>query len=583
MPNSAIPAKYAVRNARSLCLCLLAATLTSSRLNSQIVQGTIRIAEGGVAAQATVELLNEQGVTVARAQANGGGVFLLRIPSAGRYRVRARQIGHWPNTSDAVEATVSTVTRVDLTLDAYAVRLAPVLALARSRCGVTSDLSEGTLIALENARTQMARAQVTEDHSTSAFAVRTERVLDAAGQVVRDEARSVIVGPLRSLWTPVSASEAQRTGYVQSYGTDSTIYRVPGLEVLASEEFLSSHCSRQATVSSDIAPIARQREVSAPTPSSSRAPAASDSMRILFAPEERGRPDIAGSFIMSPDGQQLLAINFRFVNVPDVPLDDGADANGQIVFLNTANSELAIREWRVDMPVIERRERTSMVGRRLVRSGSTPTVVARRSVRGLLSALIVADPEKSAPDTLWIAPLRLSGVVVDTSTGSSAAHAMVAIGDLGIAHSTGPDGAFTLSPLLPGQYELEVRTPSLDSVHAVSRITVDMSASMDKVTLKIPSAASIAHALCGELPDRTRGLVVGRVAGVDVSSSAGVLVEWRVDATGAKDWITLPLDEAGRVRTCALPADRELVVRAIGDARVAYRGAAAIRRSGASI
>ncbi len=557
-------------------------------LRAQSVRGTVRSAESAPSAasggasvplpEAMVELLNAQAVTVARARTNAAGQYVLSAPVSGAYRVRARQVGRAPVTSAVITLDASATAEVDLALELLAVRLAPVLVATRARCGGERPLTDEWLRALEDARTFLTRAQLTEDRTTLAYAVRMERVRDVRtvgvlGAAAR-ESRTVVTGPLRTLWTSVTEDDLATLGYVTEYGRDSTIYRVPGLAVLASDRFVSEHCFRLGAT-------------------------AGDSVGIEFVADGPMRAEVRGTFWLSATSRALRAVDFRYVHVPDVVSDAGA--GGRLEFLTTPSGEPAIREWQLHMPVVEQRP-PLVVGRSTLRSQLMPVVIGVRDVRGVLSTLLVSDPVRVAVDTLWIHPLQVAGVVRDSVRNAAVPGAEVSIADLGLRDTTRADGAFRLGPLPPGRHEVTVHTPSLDSVLAASRFAITVTDNVDEVALKLPTAASVAADVCSSGAARARQLVLVRVQGeegdaVSPGDSARatrvetrVVFEWAADAsatsatTGAKEWLDVRVDAAGVVRTCALPADRALTVRAIRGGRTSREvslavAASAVRRA----
>jgi hypothetical protein len=551
-------------------------------LSAQSVRGTVRSAESAPSAgsggasvalpEAMVELLNAQAVTVARARTNAAGQYVLQAPMSGAYRVRARQVGRAPVTSAVITLDASATAEVDLALELLAVRLAPVLVATRARCGGERPLTDEWLRALEDARTFLTRAQLTEDRTTLAYAVRMERVRDVRtvgvlGAAAR-ESRTVVTGPLRTLWTSVTEDDLATLGYVTEYGRDSTIYRVPGLAVLASDRFVSEHCFRLGA-------------------------AAGDSVGIEFVADGPTRAEVRGTFWLSAPSRALRAVDFRYVNVPDVVSDAGA--GGRLEFLTTPSGEPAIREWQLHMPVLEQRP-PLVVGRSTLRSQVMPVVIGVRDVRGVLSTLLVSDPVRVAVDTLWIHPLQVAGVVRDSVRNAAVPGAEVRIADLGLRDTTRADGAFRLGPLPPGRHEVTVHTPSLDSVLAASRFAITVTDNVEEVALKLPTAASVAADVCTNGAARARQLVLVRVRGEEDAIARGdparekgletrVVFEWAADASatsatsGAKEWLDVRVDAAGVVRTCVLPADRALTVRAIRGGRTSREVSLAVAAS----
>ncbi len=108
-------------------LMLLLAIGVPRAAGAQRVDGQLRDAETGAPiAGATLRLLDGQDQAVHAAQSDGRGVFTLRAPRPGVYRIHAARVGYASATSGSVDLTAGTEIEVELRLGGDAVRLDPL-------------------------------------------------------------------------------------------------------------------------------------------------------------------------------------------------------------------------------------------------------------------------------------------------------------------------------------------------------------------------------------------------------------------------------------------------------------------------
>jgi hypothetical protein len=108
-------------------LVLLLALLDARALRAQRVDGQLRDAETSAPiAGAALQLLDGQGQAVHAAQSDARGLFSLRAPQPGLYRIQAARLGYRESISRPVDLTGGTEIEVELRLSADAVRLEPL-------------------------------------------------------------------------------------------------------------------------------------------------------------------------------------------------------------------------------------------------------------------------------------------------------------------------------------------------------------------------------------------------------------------------------------------------------------------------
>jgi hypothetical protein len=108
-------------------LMLLLALAAPRAAHAQRVDGQLLDAETSAPIEgATLRLLDAQGQAVTTAQSGQRGLFTLRAPQAGLYRIQASRLGYREASGGAVDLTAGTEVEVEVRLSSDAVRLDPL-------------------------------------------------------------------------------------------------------------------------------------------------------------------------------------------------------------------------------------------------------------------------------------------------------------------------------------------------------------------------------------------------------------------------------------------------------------------------
>jgi hypothetical protein len=108
-------------------LMLLLALAAPRAAHAQRVEGLLRDAETGAPiGGATLRLLDAQGQAVSTGQSDARGLFTLRAPRPGLYRIEASRLGYREDATGTVDLTAGTEVEVELRLSSDAVRLDPL-------------------------------------------------------------------------------------------------------------------------------------------------------------------------------------------------------------------------------------------------------------------------------------------------------------------------------------------------------------------------------------------------------------------------------------------------------------------------
>ncbi|HTE46016.1 MAG TPA: carboxypeptidase regulatory-like domain-containing protein, partial [Gemmatimonadaceae bacterium] len=372
-----------------------------------------------------------------------------------------------------------------------------------------------------------------------------DRIMDAGGKHILQQRSAINSDYATQPWAARSPDSLHRAGYVIPQRDNSTVYYAPGLDALLANGFVEDHCFR-ITTSRDASLIGIAFE---PT---------SDRKRVA---------EIRGTLWLDRASSELRSIEFRYANVSREQQD--GDAGGEMHFVRMTNGAWAISAWNIRMPLLT--QRVVGVGAR----ATFETDVTSIKVSG--GELTVA---RRGDDTLWSRPpLILAGVVLDSASGASVAGARVALRGTQSQGVTVADGGFEIQNVLPGDYMLEVHTPSLDSVSVVYQVPLLFTDASTPIRLRVPTARQMVTAFCGNTrTGKNPGIVIGgvRMLGDSVAPAHSVTVyaEWKEVALRPADpnlasnesrWLETHSDSHGAFRLCGVPINTPLVLRIESD------------------
>ncbi len=533
-------------NARAAALLLLLGS-GSATIGAQTVRGIVVDGANGPVPGVVVLLVDGPTNVIARALSDTRGEFRLVAPRAGDFRVRTMRIGYQPVTSDLVAVRAGATVSQRIVLTGVRVALDTVRVVDRGTCRTTGDSGMATFAAWEQVRTALAATQLTASARVIvATTVRYTRTLDPTMEHVRAQIANVRSDYVEQPWRSISADSLRRSGYAVSGAGDTTTYYAPGLDVLASNSFIEDHCFHL---------------VSAPDPRT---------IGIAFEPlpSRRQLAEIRGTLWLDRATSELRQLEFHYVNIPDVQRDQAERAGGDIDFARMQDGGWVISAWDIRMPMLATE---TNLGRREAH------VAAMRVSGGLLAMA------RHGGDTLWTRqPLVLKGMLVDSASGKGLANARVALRGTQLEATSDADGHFLIPGMLFGNYTADVRTPSLDSVGAVSTLDVQFTDSTSIVRLAVPTAAQVAGAVCADSKLLARDPPVGILAGTvrQVGESAPppsvlVIAQWKdysIHGTvneplpsAAEHAVGARTDAHGEYRICGLPVATRITVQASVD------------------
>jgi hypothetical protein len=508
-------------------------------VSPQSVRGSVADAGGVPVPGVLVQLIATDSSIAARTLSNELGGFFIVAPRAGTYRVRTLRIGYKPVVSEPVTLSAGQETPQQIALSNISLGLDTVRVGGRAVCGKSYDAGSMTVAIWEQARAAISSTAITGGmRNIFSRRVYYDQLLDNVGFRTVKETQSIETVPVVQPWPAESPANLHQFGYIVQV-LDSTVYRAPGMEMLASTIFFQDHCFRLAN--------ARERS----------------QIAIEFdpTPDRRNVADIRGVVTLDRATAQLKSIEFRYVFPENKDLETGA--RGTVEFVRLANGTWGVARWNIRMPILEMSRAGTVRSNRGVSSAEAQVRVMNvRSTGGELALAMLG------PDTLFSRPpLMLNGTVADSATGRDLAD--VTVGLIGTQSMTKTDarGRFTLTGVLPGEYSLGVRTPGLDSLGTVNESSVSITDGKEAIRVRVPSSTQVVNAICGTGRDRVGipGIVTGLLGMADGSappSDTKVTIEWTDRATSTARSAALDPGPQGDFKLCGVPVGTQVTLRA---------------------
>jgi hypothetical protein len=506
----------------------------ASNAFTQTVRGAVADAGGVPVPGVLVQLIGGDSSIAARALTNERGQFLIAAPRAGSYRVRTLRIGYRPVLSEPIALAAGQEVTQQLALASVSLGLDTVRVGGAATCG-RSNAANITLAIWEQARAALSATAISGGmRGVFTRRVAWDQLLDNAGFRTLRQSMEIATDPVAQPWVSEPPESLHQFGYIVEV-MDSTAYRAPGLEALASPSFFADHCFK----------LANAKEKT--------------QIAVEFEPtaERRKLADIRGAVTMDRATAQLRSVEFRYVNPEN--RDTEAGARGTVEFARLANGTWAIAKWNIRMPILELTRGNPRAG-----ADTRVRVANVRSMGGEL-ALAVADG-----DTLYSRPpLVLNGSVVDSLSGRDIAGVRVTLEGTSLSVVTDARGRFAMNGVLPGEYSLAVHTPGLDSLGTASETMVSITDAKEPVRLRVPTSTQIVRSVCGAreragIPGIVTGLLMGPGQGAP-PSNAKVSLEWIDRASGTPRSASLPLSADGNFRLCGVPVATSVTLRAATD------------------
>jgi hypothetical protein len=418
-----------------------------------------------------------------------------------------------------------------ISLASIAVALDTVKVAGRNACLARGDTVVATYAIWEQVRAALAAAQLTTRNKDLSASIMTyDRTLDPTFPRVRRQSTSFGTVLSGRPWRSTTADSLRRFGYVVPDLLGGKVFYAPDLDVLLSTGFLEDHCFRLARASN------------------------STRIGLEFEPtRDRSEVvDIRGTAWLDRASAELRSVDFRYDNLSVVESD--ARPGGQMEFVRVKNGLWAIARWNIRMPAIaEFNERAGS------KSGVTMKVQRVSEIKVAGGELIAVT---GIDDTLWARPPTvLSGTVVDSASKHEITGARLSLRGTQLNATTDKSGRFSIAGILPGEYAVDVRTPSLDSVDGTYATSVAFTDAATKPRLLVPDANRVASEYCSAKSGPPTGLAFGVVTMKGDSTppwNALVVAEWKAGGPRSADART---DAGGRYRICGIPVNTQFTLR----------------------
>ena len=519
--------------------------------SAQVVRGRLLDGATGLGG-AMMTLVHANGAEVDRTLTRGDGLFQIKAPTPGRYRLRADRIGYATTFSEYFMLAAGKVVGIDVSASVEAISLEGIEAGGERRCGV--EPKEGVKLARvwDEARKALTAAAWTQERGYYQYEMRNlEQQLDPRDNKLVSEQRSYNRSYVKTPYVSRPADSLVEGGFARITGKES-VYWAPDAEVLLSDAFLSSHCFSLRT-------------------DKDRAPGL---IGLRFEPESgRETPDIGGTLWIDPRTSQLERLDFRYRNM-NYPGEIGIDgAGGTLEFEALPNGTWIVNSWRIRMPRWGMRT-NQLTGREI---GVVEAIVVQGG-----DVLKVHGNEGTVLET--VSGADISGVVLDSLRVGLPGARVFAEGT-GIESVTDAEGQFTLSGLEPGLYSVGFSHPYLEPfAYTPEPLEVRVFArTAAQVTFSAPPVKGIRHRMCRDV-ERPEppveagrripidGILVGRVTDSAGSPLPGATVrilsthydltssEGRVNLRSGRTGVSVKANASGYYRACWVPVDTPLEV-----------------------
>lgn len=545
---------------RGPLMALLLAALSSEPLYAQEVQGEVtERATGKPISGAVVQLLDSHGKVSSGVLTDASGVFSLRAPAPGPFRVRVERIGFETELSEVLDLVPGQVRTYPMVIASSAISLEGITVRGQSRGCSIRENGETVARVWEEARKALNALAMTQAAELVHFDTESfRRELDPATRAIHVEQRRSSFDHTENPFQSVPAEDLKEKGYVRSFA-DSTVYLGPDARVLLSDAFLDDHCFRLGSGGVGDTGL----------------------IGLEFRPARRvSRPDIEGTLWLDRKTSELRSVDYRYVGHRlDVPADL---LGGRIEFERALPSGAwIVRRWVIRMPVVVQWKSFfthPATHRHTEHTATRVTAVVEEG--GEVVAISTPGPTRKSSGRA-----ALSGTVVDSLTGKPLHGAIVFLSGTSFRDTTDSSGRYRISSVPGGRYTVSFVHPKLralgitpssrrSEIHPPSEATVD---------LAIPYLGSLLQRYCPAIREN-EGMLVGSVKETRTGQPVArvqVRAGWRADTglrTGAMSrrvfesgtvevtaetgWVEVTTDDSGFFRVCGAPLESTVELQA---------------------
>ena len=538
---------------------------TAAPAAAQTISGAVRETGGGrPIAGGFISLLNSEGEAIEADFTAADGIFSLRAPGPGRYRIRVERIGYANWVTEPYDVTAGQSLTITVEVPPEPVRLGDLRVEVSGSC--LDDPSEGAALATvwEEARKALETAVWAEGRGELTFTLREyQRTLDPRHlttlEVESRTRRHVRLPPFRSL----PARQLTTSGYAL-VEADSAIFYAPDATVLLSPEFRDTQCFGLERAEVDDEAM----------------------LGITFRPR-RGRDviDIEGTLWLAEESAELRRVQIRYRNVPMPRNAQRRHIGADLTFDRLPDGPFYVRDWWVRFPIGSRssRFRAGLSGR------LDPVLVAYRQAGGTVTDAFAGGV------SFEVGEGAVTGVLRDSVSGEPLAGAEIVVrdwddaaaflprpqaADVPFSAVTDEAGGFEVAGLPDGVYALGVDHPKLQAAGVrlnETRVVIEDRTS-DPLELWTPSADALFARVCPRSsPYGSTGAVVGFARDADTGlplPNIDVEAVWRVQrlqgtprnavTSEQSEYAGGASDERGRFTICGVPLGEPVLLRPRG-------------------
>ena len=190
-------------------------------------------------------LMDRDGNPVERTLTNTStGLFELRAPGPGEYRVRAERIGYATTFSAFFEISAGETFTVEISAPVEALTLEGITAAGGPRCEVRPEEGMAVARVWNEARKALAAAAWTQERGLYRYEMLgINRLLDERGRRVEVEDRVYRQSLVPAPYVARAADSLVSDGFAR-LSADASEFWAPDADVLLSDAFLDTHCLR---------------------------------------------------------------------------------------------------------------------------------------------------------------------------------------------------------------------------------------------------------------------------------------------------------------------------------------------------
>ena len=436
-------------------------------IQGQVVRGSlVDAADDAGITGAMISLMDRGGRPVEQVLTRGAtGLFELRAPEPGEYRVRAERIGYATTFSAFFSISTGDTLTVPISAPVEALSLEGIQATVGPRCEVRPE--EGLAVARvwDEASKALAAANWTQERGLYRYEMLgIKRLLDERGRRVEFEDRAYAQSLVPVPYVARSADSLVYGGFARLSAEGSEFW-APDAGVLLSDSFLDTHCLRIRSAGSEL-------------------------VGLEFEPvPNRDVADIAGTLWLDAATAVLQRVDFRYVNLPVPQWLMDASPGGTVRFRALPNGTWIVTSWHIRM-FNAGAEEHPLTGRLV------PTLEGVAMTHGEVLRVhgdegVVFEGERGR---------RVVGTVLD-SLGAGLPGALVYVEGSGTETVTDAAGRFELDHLGIGTYELQFTHPYLQQLwYEPEPAEVEVgpiTTSLVEIGFQAPSMSAVLADVCG--------------------------------------------------------------------------------------